>query len=124
MKRLLTLASLLCLFAFCLPATGIGQTKTPVKYGKYSCTASHYSHGSYEFIPRGSFTLYKNGTYAYNGFAKPSVGKFTVDAQGSILFSGGYLDHGKAEKIDRPNKYFLVFPTNPDNRWTSTWQSP
>lgn len=89
-----------------------------VVYGKYSCTATKYSNGSYEFIPRGSFVLEKSGKYTYRGFEKPSTGTFTVDAKGNLLFKGGYLDGGKAEKIDRPNKYFLVFPTNPDNRWT------
>jgi hypothetical protein len=92
-----------------------------LKYGKYNCTASKYVNGSYEFIPRGSFTINKNGTYTYQGFAKPSAGKFSVDKNGNLLFSGGYLDKGKAEKIDRPNKFFLVFPTNPDNRWTCSW---
>jgi hypothetical protein len=89
-------------------------------YGKYGCTASKYRNGSYEFIPRGSFTINKNGKYTYNGFEKPSSGTFVVDKKGNLLFKGGYLDGGKAEKIDRPNKFFLVFPGNPDNRWTCT----
>jgi hypothetical protein len=89
-----------------------------VVYGKYGCTASKYSNGSYEFIPRGSFVLEKNGKYTYYGFEKPSTGTFTVDEKGNLLFKGGYFAGGKAEKIDRPNKYFLVFPTIPDNRWT------
>ena len=87
-------------------------------YGKYSCTASKYRNGSYEFIPRGSFTITKNGKYTYYGFKKPSSGTFLVDKKGNLIFKGGYLDGGKAEKIDRPNKFFLVFPANPDNRWT------
>jgi hypothetical protein len=89
-------------------------------YGKYGCTASKYVNGAYEFIPRGSFTISKDGKYVYNGFEKPSNGSFTVDKNGNLLFKGGYLDGGKAEKIDRPNKFFLVFPANPDNRWTCT----
>jgi len=97
----------------------VAQTNsTPLKYGKYNCTASKYVNGSYEFVPRGSFTIYKNGTYAYQGFEKPSKGKFRVDKDGNLLFVGGYFDKGKAEKIDRPNKFFVVFPTIPDNRWT------
>lgn len=91
-----------------------------VVYGKYGCTASKYSNGSYEFIPRGSFVLEKSGKYTYNGFEKPSTGTFTADAKGNLFFKGGYLDGGKAEKIDRPNKFFLVFPSNPDNRWTAS----
>lgn len=89
-----------------------------VVYGKYGCTVSKYRNGSYEYIPRGFFVLAKNGKYTYNGFEKPSVGTFTVDEKGDLHFKGGYFDGGKAEKIDRPNKYFLVFPSNPDNRWT------
>jgi hypothetical protein len=89
-------------------------------YGKYGCTATEYRNGSYNYIPRGSFTISKNGKYSYAGFQKPSSGTYTVDKDGNLLFKGGYLDGGKAEKIDRPNKFFLVFPTNPDNRWTAT----
>lgn len=70
---------------------------------------------------RGSFTLTKDGKYTYHGFEKPSSGTFKVDAAGNLLFKGGYLDGGKAEKIDRPNKFFLTFPANPDNRWTCGW---
>jgi hypothetical protein len=91
---------------------------TTIKYGKYNCTASIYQNGSYEYIPRGSFTIAKNGTYTYLGFKKPSQGKFSIDKNGNLLFVGGYFDKGKAEKIDRPNKFFVVFPTIPDNRWT------
>lgn len=91
-----------------------------LQYGKYGCTASQYRNGSYEYIPRGAFTITPKGQYTYYGFKKPSTGTFTVDKEGNLLFKGGYLDGGKAEKIDRPNKFFLVFPTNPDHRWTCT----
>ena len=102
-----------------LPLTMSAQGKpTALKYGKYGCTASKYRNGSYEYIPRGSFVITKNGKYTYSGFKTPSAGKFIVDKGGNLLFKGGYLDGGKAEKIDRPNKFFLVFPANPDNRWT------
>ncbi len=93
------------------------QSDTPV-FGKYGCTASKYSNGSYEYIPRGSFVITKDGNYTYYGFEKPSNGTFTVDAEGNLSFKDGYFDKGGAEKIDRPNKFFLVFPTIPDNRWT------
>ena len=96
------------------------DTNWSLKYGKYSCTASKYRNGSYEYLPRGSFTIAENGTYSYLGFEKPSNGKFIIDKVGNLSFSGGYLDKGQAEKIDRPNKFFLVFPTNTDNRWTCT----
>ena len=99
-------------------ATTVSSQTNNVVYGKYGCTASKYRNGSYEYIPRGFFTLKQNGEYSYQGFEKPSTGKFTVDAQGNLHFKGGYFDGGKAEKIDRPNKFFLVFPANPDNRWT------
>lgn len=124
----------IALFIFSAPLNMIAQIKTvnrtaavakklkvgDLVYGKYGCTASKYRNGSYEYIPRGSFTISKNGKYTYFGFEKPSKGTFSVDDKGNLLFKGGYLDGGKAEKIDRPKKIFLVFPANPDNRWTCT----
>jgi len=110
--------ALVTLFLLLASANVFAQKSTTLKFGKYGCTASKYAGGYYEYIPRGSFTINKNGTYTYQGFKQPSSGKFTVDNAGNLLFSGGYLDKGKAEKIDRPNKFFLVFPTIPDNRWT------
>ena len=111
-------------FMLLLSFTASAQVKAPapagLKYGKYSCTAARYSNGFYEYIPRGSFTITPNGHYAYHGFEKPSTGTFTVDKDGNLLFKGGYFNGGKAEKIDRPNKFFLVFPANPDHRWTCT----
>ncbi len=116
MKQLFALAVPLVLFLSLLTQE---QTRpTTVKYGKYNCTASKYRNGSYEYIPRGSFTISKNGTYTYLGFKKPSQGKFSIDKKGNLQFVGGYFDKGKAEKIDRTNKFFLVFPTIRDNRWT------
>lgn len=117
--------SLLCfLLLFSAPVISNAQKAATAKpalvYGKYGCTASKYNNGSYEFIPRGSFVISKDGKYTYFGFEKPSSGTFTVDKDGSLLFKGGYFNGGKAEKIDRPNKFFLVFPTIPDNRWTCT----
>jgi hypothetical protein len=91
---------------------------TGLIFGKYGCTASKYVNGSYEYTPRGYFTISSNGEYVYYGLDKPSKGSFTVDKEGNLHFTGGYFDKGKAEKIDRPNKFFLVFPTIPDNRWT------
>lgn len=87
-------------------------------YGKYGCTSSSYTNGFVQYTPRGYFVIEKNGTYEYLGFEKPSRGKFTVDAKGNLNFKGGYLDKGVATKIDRPYKFFLVFPTMPGNRWT------
>lgn len=92
------------------------------RYGKYNCTASKYSGGSYEYIAKGSFVLNKNGSYAYNGFSKPSTGTFTVDANGIVSFKGGYLDKGRATPMEgQENRYYLVFPTIPDGRWTCKW---
>src|SRR6476661_8264128 len=119
MNRLLSMAVLIFLTALS-PLVSAAQASTSLKYGKYSCTASRFNGSYIEYTPRGSFTIAKNGSYSYLGFKKPSQGKFAVDKQGNLLFTGGYLDKGKAEKIDRPNKFFLVFPTIPDNRWTCT----
>ena len=130
-NHLVTNTSLLVILFFSLSASAQNNVKANSTYktatkpganklvfGKYGCTASKYRNGSYEFIPRGSFTISQNGKYTYHGFEKPSMGTFTVDKDGNLLFKGGYFDGGKAEKIDRPNKFFLVFPANPDNRWT------
>jgi hypothetical protein len=121
MKKYFLIATLACLFLSTGSFTFVAQPKSGFKIGKYNCTASKYNNGSYEFIPRGSVKLDKNGTYIYSGFKNPGVGKYSLDKNGNILFNGGYLDKGKAEKTDRPNKYLLVFPSNPDNRWTFTW---
>jgi hypothetical protein len=118
-SQLIRSAIVVLLFIIILPVTGNAQQAiTSLKYGKYACTASKYQNGFYEYIPRGSFVLSKDGKYTYSGFKTPSSGKFSVDKNGNLLFKGGYLDAGKAEKIDRPNKFFLVFLANPDNRWT------
>lgn len=124
--RTTVLIMLLSIGFMATPSTGKAQAKvagkptaaTGLVYGKYGCTASSYHNGSVEYTPRGFFTITQNGQYTYYGFKKPSSGSFTVDKQGNLLFKGGYFDGGKAEKIDRPNKFFLVFPTIPDNRWT------
>ncbi len=98
-----------------------GISSPDIKFGKYGCTATKFSNGSTEYVPRGFVTLDKTGSYVYKGFKDPSRGKYTADEKGNLHFKGGYLDGGEATKIDRPNKYFLAFPTNPDNRWTMGW---
>ncbi|HEY8398360.1 MAG TPA: hypothetical protein VIK80_10485 [Flavihumibacter sp.] len=123
--RIKLFAALKALPVLIVPALLYAQAKpAKVKYGKYGCTASKYRNGSFEFLPRGSFQLSKDGKYSYSGFEKPSTGKFTVDADGNLLFKGGYLDGGKAEKTDQPNRYLVVFPANPDNRWTCSCTTP
>ncbi|MBD2722005.1 MULTISPECIES: hypothetical protein [Hymenobacter] len=123
MKKRLLLAAIGSAFLTLAPAGSWAQAapKAPLKYGKYGCTASKYRGGMVEYTPRGSFTISPDGTYFYSGFEKPSKGKFSVDKDGNLLFAGGYFDKGKAEKIDRPDKFFLVFPTIPDNRWTCAY---
>ena len=123
MKNIFIPATLLICIAFlCMSSVTNAQSAIrELKYGKYGCTSSSYKGGFYEYTPRGSFVLSKDGSYTYSGFQKPSTGKFSADAKGNLLFKGGYFDGGKAEKIDRPNKFFLVFPGIPGNRWTCSW---
>lgn len=108
-------AALSFMFAAVLPASA--QPAGPVM-GKYGCTASKYNGGLTQYVPRGSFLISANGKYSYSGFEKPSSGTYTVDDKGNLNFKGGYFNEGQAAKIDRPNKFFLTFPGNPDNRWT------
>ncbi len=111
--------TIITIIVLILPLFTIAQKKPDaIKFGKYGCTSSKYKNGFYEYTPKGFFTITKDGKYTYSGFKTPSVGTYNLDSAGNILFKGGYLDGGKAEKIDRPNKFFLVFPTIPDNRWT------
>lgn len=89
--------------------------------GKLGCTASRYDAGSqsHQFQPRGSVVLDGDGSYAYLGFEEPSRGTFRLGPNGALRFSGGHLDGGEATSMeDRPGRYYLVFPANPDNRWT------
>lgn len=93
--------------------------KPSLKYGKYGCSVSKYRNGSYEYSGKGSFVLAKDGTYTYHGFEKPSAGKFVKDSSGVVSFKGGYFNGGKATPIGgQENRYYLVFPTIPDGRWT------
>lgn len=96
------------------------KTGTPkIKYGKYGCTATKYVNRFYEYRPKGSFVLAKNGTYTYYGFEKPCTGTFNVNASGAISFEGGYFNGGEATPMeDRENRYYVGFPAIPDNRWT------
>lgn len=87
-------------------------------FGKYGCTSSKYTSDGIEYEERGFIILSESGEYTYKGFKEPSKGTFNVDEKGNLHFHGGYLDAGEATKIDRPDKFFLVFPTIPGNRWT------
>lgn len=118
MKKILVLS---CCYLLLLVIDVNAQTQTkpaPLKYGKYGCTVSKFVGGSYQYTPKGSFTIQKDGTYFYEGFNQKSKGTFKADKEGNLLFTGGYFDGGKAEKIDRPDKFFLTSPTLPDHRWT------
>ena len=130
MKQHILTASL----CFLMATAASGQKAAPAKpaaakptastgkvvYGKYGCSASKYNGSYYEFLPKGSFVINPNGSYAYYGFEKPSTGTFKIDnATGVIHFSGGYFNGGEASPMkDRENRFYLVFPANPDNRWT------
>jgi hypothetical protein len=91
-------------------------------HGKYGCVSSKFkvASGTYEYSPRGSFTVSASGEYSYIGFDKPSTGKFSFDQEsGKISFNGGYLDKGEATPIKgENNRFYLVTPTLPDHRWT------
>jgi hypothetical protein len=91
-------------------------------HGTYGCVSSTFkaASGTYEFSPRGSFTVSANGEYSYQGFEKPSTGKFRFDEQsGKLSFQGGYLDKGEATPIKGDgNRFYLVTPTLPGHRWT------
>ena len=117
------LAALLFFLSFITVCTAFGQTKNAaLKYGKYGCTASKYVNGFYEYLPKGSFVLAKGGRYTYFGFEKPSTGSFTAGKDGVIRFKGGYFNGGEATPMkDRENRFYLVFPANPDNRWTCSY---
>ncbi len=90
--------------------------------GKYACSVSEYNSATqmYEYKAKGSFTLLAGNAYRYNGFSKPSTGRYSFDANtGKIRFHGGYLDKGEATPVSGyQNRYFLVSPTLPDHRWT------
>lgn len=109
--------AMLLLCAFSNPSYAASLTP-----GEYGCTSSKYNaaSGSYEFSPRGSFTVSANGEYSYLGFEKPSKGTFSFDqGSGKIAFKGGYLDKGEATPIKGDsNRFQLVTPTLPGNRWT------
>lgn len=91
-------------------------------FGKYGCTSSRYkaASGTYEYAPRGSFTLAADGAYGYLGFDKPSKGSYRFDGStGKISFRGGYFDKGEATPIEgHANRFYLVFPGMPESRWT------
>lgn len=92
--------------------------------GKYACSVSEYNPATqmYEYKAKGSFTLLAGNAYRYNGFSKPSTGRYSFDAgTGKIRFHGGYFDKGEATPIPGyKNRYFLVSPTLPGHRWTCT----
>jgi hypothetical protein len=92
----------------------------PIVPGKYGCASSSgmASSGTYQVQPRGSVALSAGGKYIYSGYEKPSAGDFKPDAQGVLHFSGGVFHGGTATPIDRPNKFFMVYPSIPGNRWT------
>lgn len=103
-------------------AFGAQAHAEPLAHGKYGCVSSKFkaSSGTYEYSPRGSFTVSPNGEYSYLGFEKPSTGRYAFDeASGKISFTGGYLDKGEATPIKGDkNRFYLVTPTLPEHRWT------
>ena len=88
--------------------------------GKYFCFSDEYNQntGMTEFTNRGSLIFHPNGKYEYLGHKKPSVGTYTVKANGVISLKGGYMDGGQATPMPRPNKFYLVFPNIIGNRWS------
>jgi hypothetical protein len=115
-------ASTLALSILLVFSLGAPACAATLEHGTYGCVSSKFNaaSGSYEFTPRGSFTVSANGEYSYQGFEKPSKGKFDFNADsGKIDFTGGYLDKGEATPIKGDkNRFYLVTPTLPGNRWT------
>jgi hypothetical protein len=110
----------LAILLFC--AFDLQAHAAQLAHGKYGCVSSKFkaASGTYEFSPRGSFTVSPNGEYSYLGFEKPSMGRYAFDeASGKITFTGGYLDKGEATPIKGDsNRFYLVTPTLPEHRWT------
>jgi hypothetical protein len=110
------------LLACTILSLGATAHAATLAHGTYGCVSSKFkaASGTYEFSPRGSFTISANGEYSYQGFEKPSSGKFRFDEQsGKISFQGGYLDKGEASPIKGDsNRFYLVTPTLPEHRWT------
>lgn len=88
--------------------------------GKYICFSDEYNQttGMTEFTNRGSLIFHPNGKYEYLGYKQPSIGTYTVVANGVIRLKGGYMDGGQATPMPRPNKFYLVFPNIIGNRWS------
>ncbi|RYY85462.1 MAG: hypothetical protein EOO24_36545 [Comamonadaceae bacterium] len=87
--------------------------------GTYRCMASKLSNGTLEMKPRGAVVFAAGGKYSYKGFAQPSEGTWKAGAGGKLELQGGYLAGGEATPIQGyANRYHLVFPTNPDSRWS------
>jgi hypothetical protein len=75
--------------------------------------------GTYAFDPKGSVVLFADGRYHYLGSAKPSPGRYRVDAAtGAVSFAGGHLDGGEATPmVQRPGRFYLTAPRIGE-RWT------
>jgi hypothetical protein len=89
----------------------------PIGAGKWGCTESFYRvvRATFEFEPRGSFTLASDGTYEYPGMK--SRGRWRWDAATSaVLFTGGFLDRARAVRLEDSPKIRLELPTEDPQR--------
>jgi hypothetical protein len=85
--------------------------------GRYGCTQSVYSRGSYSYEGRGSVTLLSGGAYRY---VMGTPGRYRYDAvTGTTSFAGGFLDGATATAIDgKRNRLFITTdPKNGRGRW-------
>lgn len=112
------LGGLCALFAIAMAPAAMAAAP---KLGTYGCSSSTMVGGVMQFSPKGSFTLKAGGAYSYQGFEKPSAGKYAAYGAGKISFTGGYFDKGEAAPVEGyQDRFRVVFPTIPDRGWNCT----
>jgi len=102
------------------PPPAVPLSARPI-VGKYGCTESRYdaTAAAYVFDTKGSLVLMSGGRYEYLGLARPSIGRYRLDAgTGRLSFSAGYLRGGEATPMaGQPDRWHLTAPAI-GARWT------